>query len=223
MLNDECGVTRSGIDDQRLVAEVERFFSEFCPRVEDSGSFRGKRLHEVGEARVEQASPFLGSDGRAVLGCEPDERKVDVAEILQRQHVSIFCRREKISAQIGRKDDSNVLVPEHGRGQSRPPRFVGQRRPFRDMDAGTVETASVERTSVLPFLPLDDRPFDGIAGFVENLDLFWDRSAPNRREGEEGEEEGEAFHCRRGLVAFCVFGVFRGLFGGGRNWGPSPP
>ena len=91
------------------------------------------------------------------------------------------------------------------------------------MDAGTVETASVERTSVLPFLPLDDRPFDGIAGFVENLDLFWDRSAPNRREGEEGEEEGEAFHCRRGLVAFCVFGVFRGLFGGGRNWGPSPP
>ena len=32
-----------------------------------------------------------------------------------------------------------------------------------------------------------------------------------RREGEEGEEEGEAFHCERGLVAFCVFGVFRGL------------
>jgi len=41
--------------------------------------------------------------------------------------------------------------------------------------------------------------------------------------GEEGEEEGEAFHCGRGLVAFCVFGVFRGLFGGGRVWGPSLP
>jgi len=60
------------------------------------------------------------------------------------------------------------------------------------MDAGTVETAPVGRPSVLPFLPLDDRPFDGIAGFVENLDLFWDRSAPSGGEGGEGDEEGEA-------------------------------